>query len=135
MLRGEKRMTHYYEGFPQSDRDEKIKMVNVDELEERVKKVMPEGAYYYIASGAENEWTWRNNTAAFNHFQVVPRALTDMADPQTNTDFMGMHLKTPIMIAPIACMELHIKMRKSQRKRVLLWLVRSLVLVLMLIRV
>lgn len=23
MLRGEKRMTHYYEGFPQSDRDEK----------------------------------------------------------------------------------------------------------------
>lgn len=32
-------MTHYYEGFPQSDRDEKIKMVNVDELEERVKKV------------------------------------------------------------------------------------------------
>ena len=39
MLRGEKRMTHYYEGFPQSDRDEKIKMVNVDELEERVKKV------------------------------------------------------------------------------------------------
>ena len=47
-------------------------MVNVDELEERVKKVMPEGAYYYIASGAENEWTWRNNTAAFNHFQIVP---------------------------------------------------------------
>ena len=96
-------MTHYYEGFPQSDRDEKIKMVNVDELEERVKKVMPEGAYYYIASGAENEWTWRNNTAAFNHFQIVPRALTEMADPQTDTDFMGMHLKTPIMIAPIAC--------------------------------
>ncbi|CAM2739762.1 lactate oxidase [Lactobacillus crispatus] len=96
-------MTHYYEGFPQSDRDEKIKMVNVDELEERVKKVMPEGAYYYIASGAENEWTWRNNTAAFNHFQIVPRALTEMDDPQTDTDFMGMHLKTPIMIAPIAC--------------------------------
>lgn len=96
-------MTHYYEGFPQSDRDEKIKLVNVDELEERVKQVMPEGAYYYIASGAENEWTWRNNTAAFNHFQIVPRALTDMADPQTDTDFMGMHLKTPIMIAPIAC--------------------------------
>lgn len=40
-------MTHYYEGFPQSDRDEKIKMVNVDELEERVKKVMPEGAYCF----------------------------------------------------------------------------------------
>lgn len=48
-------MTYYYKGFPQSDRDEKISMINVDELEERAKKVMPEGAYYYIASGAENE--------------------------------------------------------------------------------
>lgn len=96
-------MTYYYKGFPQSDRDEKISMVNVDELEERVKKVMPEGAYYYIASGAENEWTWRANTSAFNHYQIVPRALTNMQDPQTDTEFMGMKLKTPIMISPIAC--------------------------------
>ncbi|GMM13940.1 lactate oxidase [Lactobacillus amylovorus subsp. animalium] len=96
-------MTYYYKGFPQSDRDEKISMINVDELEERAKKVMPEGAYYYIASGAENEWTWRANTSAFNHYQIVPRALTDMDDPQTDTEFMGMKLKTPIMISPIAC--------------------------------
>ena len=34
-------MTYYYKGFPQSDRDEKISMINVDELEERAKKVMP----------------------------------------------------------------------------------------------
>lgn len=96
-------MTHYYEGFPQSDRDEYLDMVNLDELEQDVKQVMPEGAYYYIASGAENEWTWRNNTAAFNHYQIVPRALTDMQDPETDTEFMGMKLKTPVMIAPIAC--------------------------------
>ncbi|MEE5988306.1 lactate oxidase [Ligilactobacillus equi] len=96
-------MTAYYNGFPQSDKDEKITMVNVDELEEKVKEVMPEPAYYYIASGSENEWTWRNNTAAFNHFQIVPRSLTDMDNPSTATEFMGMKLKTPIMIAPIAC--------------------------------
>lgn len=96
-------MTHYYEGFPQSERDEYLKMVNVDQLEEEVKKVMPEGAYYYIASGSENEWTWRNNTAAFNHYQIIPRALTNMEKPQTDTEFMGMKLKTPIMISPIAC--------------------------------
>lgn len=96
-------MTTYYNGFPQSDRNETIHMVNVDELEERAKKVMPEGAYYYIASGAENEWTWRNNIASFNHFQIVPRALTNMDNPQTDTEFMGMKLKTPIMISPIAC--------------------------------
>lgn len=96
-------MTSYYNGFPQSDRDEAINMINLDELEERAKKVMPEGAYYYIASGSENEWTWRNNTSAFNHFQIVPRALTNMDHPQLDTEFMGMKLKTPVMISPIAC--------------------------------
>ena len=96
-------MTYYYNGFPQSDRDEELHMINVDELEEKVKKVIPEGAYYYIASGSENEWTWRNNTAAFNHYQIIPRALTDMDNPKTDTEFMGMKLKTPIMISPIAC--------------------------------
>ena len=96
-------MTYYYNGFPQSERNEELHMINVDELEEKVKKVIPEGAYYYIASGSENEWTWRNNTAAFNHYQIIPRALTDMDNPKTDTEFMGMKLKTPIMISPIAC--------------------------------
>ena len=96
-------MTYYYNGFPQSERNEELHMINVDELEEKVKKVIPEGAYYYIASGSENEWTWRNNTAAFNHYQIIPRALTDMDHPKTDTEFMGMKLKTPIMISPIAC--------------------------------
>ncbi|GAA2862324.1 hypothetical protein GCM10019817_04060 [Lactobacillus intestinalis] len=96
-------MTYYYNGFPQSEHDEKLNLINVDQLEEDAKRVIPEGAYYYIASGAENEWTWRNNTAAFNHYQIVPRALTDMEDPQLDTEFMGIKLKTPVMIAPIAC--------------------------------
>ncbi len=96
-------MTTYYKGFPQSTREEKLHMVNLNELENEAKYVIPEAAYYYIASGAENEWTWRNNTQAFNHFQIVPRALTGMQDPELNTEFLGMKLKTPVMICPIAC--------------------------------
>lgn len=96
-------MTVYYKGFPQSDRDQSLDMVNVDELEEEVKKVMPEAAYYYIASGSEDEWTWRANTSAFSHYQIVPRVLTGMDSPSTDTTFMGLNLKTPIMISPIAC--------------------------------
>jgi L-lactate dehydrogenase (FMN-dependent) and related alpha-hydroxy acid dehydrogenases len=91
-------MTTYYKGFPQSTREEKLHMVNLDELEHEAKYVMPEAAYYYVASGAENEWTWRNNTQAFNHFQIVPRALTGMQNPELNTEFLGMKLKSPVMI-------------------------------------
>lgn len=96
-------MTTYYKGFPQSTREEKLHMVNLDELEHEAKYVMPEAAYYYVASGAENEWTWRNKTQAFNHFQIVPRALTGMQNPELNTEFLGMKLKSPVMICPIAC--------------------------------
>lgn len=96
-------MTYYYKGFPQSTRDEVLHMVNVEELARKAKDVMPEAAYYYVASGAENEWTWRANTSAFNHYQIIPRALTNMSHPQLDTEFMGMKLKTPVMIAPIAC--------------------------------
>lgn len=96
-------MTHYIKGFPQSEADEDLKFVNVDELEEKAKEVMPEGAYYYVASCSEYKWTWRNNTNCFNHYQIVPRALTGMDNPSTETEFLGMKLKTPIMISPIAC--------------------------------
>lgn len=96
-------MTVYYKGFPQSTREKKLNLVNLNQLEDEVKYVMPEAAYYYIASGSENEWTWRNNTQAFNHFQIVPRALTNRSNPSTDTTFMGMDLKTPVMISPIAC--------------------------------
>ena len=73
-------MTYYYKGFPQSDRDEKISMINVDELEERAKKVMPEGAYYYIASGAENEWTWRAISNAKLLYHRYSWAMLQMID-------------------------------------------------------
>lgn len=86
-------MTTYYKGFPQSTREEKLHMVNLNELENEAKYVIPEAAYYYIASGAENEWTWRNNTQAFNHFQIVPRALTGMQDPELNTEFFRDEIK------------------------------------------
>lgn len=76
--------------------------LNLDELENEAKYVIPEAAYYYIASGAENEWTWRNNTPAFNHFQIVPRALTGMPDPKLYTEFLRMGVKTPVMNCPIA---------------------------------
>lgn len=95
-------MTYYYKGYPQNDTEKPLKMVNVDELEHEAKYVIPEPAYYYIASGSENEWTWRNNINAFNHFQIVPRALTNTSDPKTNTNFLGMDLKMPLMISPIA---------------------------------
>ena len=55
-------MTYYYNGFPQSEHDEKLNLINVDQLEEDAKRVIPEGAYYYIASVRSSCWLMTNRS-------------------------------------------------------------------------
>ena len=89
-------------GYEQSDREEKLDILNLPSLEARAKQIIPTGGFGYISGGSEDEWTLRENTKAFNHVQILPRALTDMENPKTDTNVFGLALKTPIMMAPAA---------------------------------
>ena len=89
-------------GYEQSDREEPIDIVDLPSLEGRARKIIPTGAFGYIQGGSEDEWTLRENTAAFDHVQIVPRALANVEKPSTDTEIFGMPLKTPIMMAPAA---------------------------------
>ncbi len=89
-------------GYEQSDREEELDITDLEDLERRAKKIIPAGGFGYISGGSEDEWTLRENTKAFNHVQIVPRVLTDVEDISTETTFLGLKLKTPIMMAPAA---------------------------------
>ncbi|MCB7140409.1 alpha-hydroxy-acid oxidizing protein [Lactiplantibacillus plantarum] len=89
-------------GYEQSDREQKLTILNLPSLEAAAKKIIPSGGFGYISGGSEDEWTLKQNTMAFNHVQIVPRALTDMEQPSTQTQAFGIDLKTPIMMAPAA---------------------------------
>lgn len=89
-------------GYEQSDREQKLDILNLPALEAGAKKIIPKGGFGYISGGSEDEWTLRENTKAFNHVQIVPRALTEMEHPTTETTVFGIKLKTPIMMAPAA---------------------------------
>ncbi|AQW21126.1 lactate oxidase [Lentilactobacillus curieae] len=89
-------------GYEQSDREEKLNILNLPSLEAEAKKIIPTGGFGYIVGGSEDEWTLNHNSEAFNHVQIVPRALTDMENPSTATKVFGLDLKTPIMMAPTA---------------------------------
>ncbi|MFT9269977.1 MAG: alpha-hydroxy-acid oxidizing protein, partial [Liquorilactobacillus nagelii] len=65
-------------GYEQSDREEKLAILNLPSLEAEAKKIIPKGGFGYISGGSEDEWTLHENTTAFNHVQIIPRALTDM---------------------------------------------------------
>jgi lactate oxidase len=89
-------------GYEQSDREQPLGILDLSSLEERAQKIIPKGSFDYIQGGSEDEWTLRSNTEAFNHVQIVPRALSNIEHPATDTSIFGISLKTPIMMAPAA---------------------------------
>ena len=85
-----------------STADKPISILNLGALEEEVSQFMEKGAFDYIQSGAESEWTLRRNEAAFDDRQILPRVLSGVENPNLSTRFMGIPLSTPIIMAPAA---------------------------------
>lgn len=89
-------------GYEQSDREEALEILNLPSLEKRAKDIIPKGGFGYITEGSEYEWTLQENTKAFDHVQIVPRVLTSVENPSTETDLLGISLSMPIISAPVA---------------------------------
>ncbi|WP_461240836.1 lactate oxidase [Paucilactobacillus sp. N302-9] len=97
-------------GYEQNENEKELAILNLPTLEEEAKKIIPTGGFGYISGGSEDEWTLRANRSAFTHKQIVPKALSNIEDPQTDTTVFGLNLKTPIMMAPAAAQGLaHVK--------------------------
>ncbi|WP_248720237.1 alpha-hydroxy-acid oxidizing protein [Convivina intestini] len=80
--------------------------VNTYELEERAQKVIPADAFGYIASGAGDEFTLRENDRSFNHKLIIPHVLADVENPSTETVVDGDTITAPIILAPVAAHKL-----------------------------
>lgn len=89
-------------GYFQSDNEQKIDILNLTSLEERAREIVPKGGFGYITEGSEDEWTLRENTSAFDHVQIVPRILTNVENPSTETEIFGVKTSMPIISAPAA---------------------------------
>lgn len=97
-------------GYEQNENEKELDILNLPALEQEAQKIIPTGGFGYIAGGSEDEWTLHANRTAFQHKQIVPKALSDIEDPQTDTRVFNLDLKTPIMMAPAAAQGLaHVK--------------------------
>ncbi|MEW9856759.1 alpha-hydroxy acid oxidase [Novosphingobium sp. M1R2S20] len=63
---------------------------------------MSEGAWAYFSGGAGDEWTLRENLAAFTRLPLRSRALRELTGGHTGTALLGLDLAAPILLAPIA---------------------------------
>ncbi|ERM99295.1 peroxisomal (S)-2-hydroxy-acid oxidase GLO1 [Amborella trichopoda] len=79
-----------------------MEVVNVMEYQAIAKKKLPKMVYDYYASGAEDEWSLRENRHAFSRILFRPRILIDVSNIEMTTTLLGFKISMPIMIAPTA---------------------------------
>jgi lactate oxidase len=78
-----------------------IQIVNLYDLEDDAKKVLPAAAFDYIAAGAGSNLTRYENVVAFDRFHIEPQPLSGHSDVDLGIELLGSKLKMPIMVAPM----------------------------------
>lgn len=81
--------------------EKRLRIINLRDLEAEAQKVMMPYGFAYVAGGAGDEWTMRENLAAFNRSVIVPNYLSGHGIPDTTTELLGFKLPFPIISAPV----------------------------------
>ena len=77
-------------------------LLNLTEYETAARSVLSQMAYDYIAGGAEDEITVRENHAAFARLRLRPRILAGVGTRDLTTTVLGRQWAFPIGVAPVA---------------------------------
>src|SRR3954471_22767208 len=76
--------------------------LNVADYEALARERLDPGCWAYYAGGSGDEWTLRENRAAFGRWVLRPRVLVDVAEVSTRTTLLGHELSMPLLVAPVA---------------------------------
>jgi len=79
---------------------------NIAELRKLAAKRMPAPMFHYIDGAADDEWTLRRNTAAFDDYEFMPRALVDVSTIDMSTTVFGQRIDWPFFCSPTALQRL-----------------------------
>jgi len=79
-----------------------VEFINLREIEPAAQKVIPAGGFGYISSAAGDEWTKRENEAAFKRVTIVPRYLTGYKDADRSTTLLGSKVSMPVIVSAMA---------------------------------
>ena len=87
--------------------DHAIDIISLDAMEQQAKAVLPAASYAFVAGGAGDEWTLRENRRAFSDFPVLPWRLQGVQSARISlaTRLLGLDLPSPLLVNP---MGLHI---------------------------
>ena len=75
---------------------------NIAELRKLAKRRLPAPMFHYIDGGADDEWTLKRNSAAFDRYEFQPRCLVDVSAIDTKTTVFGETIDWPFFCSPTA---------------------------------
>lgn len=64
------------------------------------KRALPSPVFDYLDGGADDEWTLRHNTAAFEKYRLLPRYLRDISAIDMKTSVLGAQIAAPVILSP-----------------------------------
>ncbi|KAA1194122.1 alpha-hydroxy-acid oxidizing protein [Pseudohalioglobus sediminis] len=73
---------------------------NIADLRRRARARLPAPMFHYIDGGADDEWSLRNNTSAFDDYLLQPTYLRDVSEIDLSTRVLGQDLALPFFLAP-----------------------------------
>jgi lactate oxidase len=87
--------------YPAPEGERSLRIGSLIELEAEAAKVIPPGAFAYIASGSDNQWTLHENRLAFDRHALRPHYLVGKPAPDLRIRLLGQDLSLPIITAPM----------------------------------
>jgi lactate oxidase len=79
----------------------RLDIITLRDLEQMAEKVIPKGGLDFIRGGAGDEWTMRENLAAFERVAIEPNYLSGASQPDISTTILGARLSLPVITAPM----------------------------------
>jgi L-lactate dehydrogenase (cytochrome) len=64
------------------------------------KSRLPAPVFHYIDGGADDEWSLRRNTDAYDDYELLPTHLSDVSSIDIRSTLFGQPIDWPVMIAP-----------------------------------
>ncbi|MDA5192844.1 alpha-hydroxy acid oxidase [Govanella unica] len=73
---------------------------NLMDFRAPAKARLPKPLFHYIDGGADDEWSLRNNTTAFEKYQLMPSYLRDISKVDLRTKVLGVEMAMPFFLSP-----------------------------------
>jgi L-lactate oxidase len=80
-----------------------LQIVSLDDVENNARGVLSAGAMAFVANGAGDQWTLRENRRAFNDFPIATHRLrgVDAKTISLSVKLLGSNLPVPLIVAPM----------------------------------